>query len=1004
MRLSLLTNRRLVTAGEDHLVRILPLDATDSDVNPLVIEDATRPMTWIEADDHYLVTASEDGVVRLYKHGSNELIHIIRREVLPVRCIAMESASRRGATPRTAVCSDELIVRVVNAADPRSITLLTGHSRGVRAASWSPALSLLLTCGADGDIRAWDMSENEPRCVKVLSNLLPALRPESEFSSLTLWHPSGAIFAVPLKTQEIALLRAPLSKSEINHEHVWETVAILGASNGTTSVDQRMPSGLVSALAFCPNGRYLAAATEDAQVTVWALDSRRVLRTKQAEGLVTGLSWHPARDMLVWTDTQGQLVRWEAVIGTLLPSPFEELHFTGPQAEQKEHEGLDDDLGDLFDDTPLNETSLEEPIVSKRPATRTDVAALVQPAFQPASTPMDQQRRYLSVTTFGTLIAVDQDSHQTISFESYDTSQRRNFRFTDHYGYKIASVASQGILFACEQEADSPSSVFYRPFDDVPGIQTEWTISLPPQETAIAVALGGVANFGSHADVHVGTSGMVDESKTTAAMAVVATSRGYLRFFGGSGMQRYVWALGHPVVTLAACATTALVVYSSANIHAEQVHLEYLLVDLTQFAKLQQGTIPLAPHTKLTWAGFNELGAPAIFDSAGTLFVLDRAWRPDQGRWVPSLDTTLALLPRRSEQEEADAPRKPRVRCWPVGVTATHLLSLFLPASQHAPSASTARPMIQELALSVCLAQPNNAATPLEEAALRAALLATATRDARAATGNVDLGASNRSADQRDPIALEIEADKALLQLIQIACKGDRYARALDGTRALHSEATLDAALKIASFFHLPSLAERMELVRAPLAVRKELEDETTDRACGVDALLRNTTRLAVPAVEPAPRSEPEGPRLALLQEGFAPQRSAERHDHSTLAREGLAQKRVTDESLTPTPMPTSSVPSTPAEETLPTPAPAIRTNPFARTHSVAKERHLHKSPTFFERVEAPTKRKAPEDPETTEKRATGRQATLARFAYTPSPVPQAEHTVAPASDSDREQ
>lgn len=149
----------------------------------MVIEEATRPMTWVDADAQYLVTASEDGAVRLYKHESAELVHIIRREVLPVRCVAMESASRAGASPRTAVCSDELIVRVVNAADPRNITLLTGHTRGVRAASWSPALSLLLTCGADGDIRAWDMSDNEPQCVKVISNQLPALRPESEFSS-----------------------------------------------------------------------------------------------------------------------------------------------------------------------------------------------------------------------------------------------------------------------------------------------------------------------------------------------------------------------------------------------------------------------------------------------------------------------------------------------------------------------------------------------------------------------------------------------------------------------------------------------------------------------------------------------------------------------------------------------------------------------------------------------------------------------------------------------------
>ena len=93
--------------------------------------------------------------------------------------------------------------------DPRQITLLTGHTRGVRAASWSPILPLLVSCGSDGDIRVWDMSSSEGSCVKVISNQLPALRPESEYTSLACWHPSGRLLAIPLKTHEIGLFNAP---------------------------------------------------------------------------------------------------------------------------------------------------------------------------------------------------------------------------------------------------------------------------------------------------------------------------------------------------------------------------------------------------------------------------------------------------------------------------------------------------------------------------------------------------------------------------------------------------------------------------------------------------------------------------------------------------------------------------------------------------------------------------------------------------------------------------
>ncbi|PKI83677.1 hypothetical protein MVES_002583 [Malassezia vespertilionis] len=967
---------RLITAGEDHLVRLLPSDAAASDINPVVIEDATRPMTWIDADENYLVTASEDGSVRLYDNQASGAeitpLRIVRREVLPVRCAALEGKGRLGA-PRIAVCSDELIVRVVNADDPRSITLLTGHTRGVRAASWSPVWPLLLTSGSDGDVRAWDMSGNEPRSIKVLQNILPALRPESEYTSSAAWHPSGAVIAIPLKTHEIVLVRAPLHAGEAKADGVWETVATLGPATAAASAELKAAHGLVSALAFCPNGRYLAVATEDLQVTIYALDSRRIIRAQQAEAVVTDVTWHPTQDALAWTDMQGQLVRWDAVIGATLPSPVEELHFQGAVRDtESDTESLHHDLDDLFDDTVLDNDQ-DAPVPARKRNRANADEGLVQPPFQPASTPMIAQRRYLCVSPLGALSAADQDTHQTISFDSYDTSQRRNFRFTDNYGYKMASMAAQGVVFACEQESGSPSSIFYRPFDDVPGIQAEWSVHLPHDENAVAVALGGVPNVGSLADVHEAGSMVVDESYSSAATALVATSRGFLRFFGHSGMQRYVWALGHRVVTLAASAHAALVVYESAPA-TDRIMLEYLVIELAQLTQMQHGSVPLPSGATLAWAGFNELNVPALYDSQGMVYILDRAWRPGQARWVPALDTRVSL-----QSNEPSAA--PRVHCWPIGITTTQLLGLLLPVAQRYPSTGT-RPLVQELALALPFAHRDASATPLEEAALRHALLANATRDARAALGESSLCAGTLA----EPAALEMEADKALLQLIQLACKGDRYARALDGTRALHSEATLDAALKIASFFHLPALADRMELVRAPLAVHKQFEEEEVERGTGTDALLRNTVRVQVPAPAPASGSRvqempvcdavPEAPRTsaALRQSALAQEGHAHKRVHDTLP--SVPSSAVEESELEPV----SSVPT--IAPSVPTIAPsAPKTNPFARTHSA---RNLEKSQSFFDRAEAP-KRKANEEESGAEKRSS-RQSTLASFAYSPDP------------------
>lgn len=989
---------RLVTAGEDHLVRLLPSEPTATNVIPLVMEDATQNISWIEANSKYLVTASEDGAVRLYQHAlqseddpqkATTCIRIVRREVLPVRCVSLERATE---SPRAAICSDELIIRVANVEDPRQITLLTGHTRGVRAASWSPILPLLVSCGSDGDIRVWDMSSTEGSCVKVISNQLPVLRPESEYTSLACWHPGGRLLAIPLKTHEIGLFNAPEMLQQARSPDMWCMVNVLSTSNGVDSTEHHPSSGPISALEFCPNGRYLAVASEDNRICIWAIDSQKVVRAHATEALVTGLSWHPSKNVLAWTDTQGQLTRWESVLGSNMPSPCEDIPERLSVTSIQREGALGHELDDLFNDTPLDEDEPEEPQPKRMRTSRgAEDLSIRQSTFQPSSTPMIAQRRYLGVSTLGTLMSVDQDTHQTIVFESYDTSARRNFRFTDHFGYNRASMATQGILFACDSEAENPSVVFYRPFDDIPGVQAEWSISLPPGENATALALGGVPNVGSLADIHEDGSGLVDESRTTPATSVVATSRGMLRFFGPSGMQRYVWALGAPVVTLAANKHGAFIVYQTAPSTATQTFLAYLLVEFSQWCTMQQGPLPLGPDATLTWAGMNELGAPAIFDSMGMLYTLDRAWRPGQGRWVPVLDTQMVF-----QTKSADAETKPRVRCWPIGITTTHLLALLLPASQLYPQPSGPRPLVQELELSLYMAQRDSTATPLEELALRRALLAGAIRDTRAATG-LDFVPKGLSAEESDPVQLDMEADKALLQIVQLACKADRYARALDASRALHSEATLEAALKIAHFFHLPSLADRMEQIRAPLIIQQQFQTEMVERSCGTDALLRNIARMQAPAPEPAPPAPVlDDPRTALQQDGFGSR--IQRTSSSVLAREGLAhqqQIRAPTPSMTPSEWlpqssslpsvtPSTATPREPEQIVAPSSTPPVRMNPFARTHSIAKERHLQKSTSFFERVDATSKwRSDADDADRADKRSSSsRQSTLASFAF----------------------
>jgi chromosome transmission fidelity protein 4 len=156
----------------------------------------------------------------------------------------------------------------------------------------------------------------------------------------------------------------------------------------------------------------------------------------------------------------------------------------------------------------------------------------------------------------------------------HDKSLRRGYHFQDHFKYTLASLGPRGAVYACRADPEAASTtdenstahlahVTYKPYESWATSGSEWSITLPQGEDPIAVAAGGHPLNKQRQDMTMDDDG--DEESANIlnghGYVMVATTRGYVRFFSGGGVQRYIWCVGGDVVSMAADAEWSFVVH-----------------------------------------------------------------------------------------------------------------------------------------------------------------------------------------------------------------------------------------------------------------------------------------------------------------------------------------------------------------------------------------------------------------------------------------------------------
>ncbi|KAK3818570.1 MAG: hypothetical protein J3Q66DRAFT_400086 [Benniella sp.] len=271
------------------------------------------------------------------------------------------------------------------------------------------------------------------------------------------------------------------------------------------------------------------------------------------------------------------------------------------------------------------------------------------------------------------------DRRYLVSVEFHDKVAHRGFHFMDNFRYSMACLGLTETLFVAVAKDGNPSTVFTKP-----------------------IALN-------------------------AESANVATSRGYVRIFSQSRIQRALFSAGSVI----AAAGKTIRSSSSTTRASRSKGLRTWVLDL------QRGI------------GTEETA---------------RRHAVDQGQWVPILGAMLI---------DVDAAFRPHY--WPIGLTDQASTCIKCCRGEYEPSYH--KPVVTELALKMPTLYQDTSTGKHEEAWLRHKILSGLTKDGKMAGlfGRTDNTVAKK----------ELEMDKKVLQMIDLACKADRTQKSLDLTAML---------------------------------------------------------------------------------------------------------------------------------------------------------------------------------------------------------------------------
>ncbi|XP_077537342.1 WD repeat and HMG-box DNA-binding protein 1-like [Haemaphysalis longicornis] len=637
---------------------------------------------------------------------------------------------------------------------------LTGHTGPLMCCCLDPRGEFLASSSCDGTVRVWRLADQA--CVKTWHAVHAKsndFRTSKVLGRLS-WSPSGRKLALPVGAQVRLASRGSWDQADtLAHASVLEDLSLV---------------------AFSGCGELLAAASRQGKLFLWDWAAGQLLHTLSCGEGVCSLCWNPSRKELVYCNAQGELAAVEGIEGPARPKTP-----PPPKVPDWEDDDEDVDLGRIkarYEPLIFNDSDDAEGDPTVAPTTEPAEATvqrsslpeyrpqLMQEAFQPGSTPIHLQHRFMVWNSVGIVRAHSTAEESSVDVEFHDASVHHTLHRGNPQGHTMAALSSRALLLAAPQQL---LCFHFASWD----AHKEWSVDVPPTDSIEAVALGG------------------------DWLAACCTS-GLLRLWSLGGLQRGACRVPGPPIAM--CTTPphsmALFFHQGAGVSSER-----------QFVAVQQYSmsggrgahtveapipVPLGDKQRLAWAGYTDEGSLCYVDSDGMVCILSPS-----GGWLPVCNT------RDNVKGQSD-------HYFVVGVSEyrQQVRALLCKGSRYPPTLP--RPVIAILNFSLPYLGMDSEKGRLEEELGRAWCLEEA------------LGA----AAQDDQLLAEARSKRQLLllKLFALAAKAEREFRALDVAGLMDSERLIQGAVEYASKSRRLALAQRVEQL---LALRDNDDDDDDDES-----------------------------------------------------------------------------------------------------------------------------------------------------------------------------